>query len=36
MADIRSVPLARHLRGAPTLHVRHVRRGKVAHEGTGL
>jgi regulator of protease activity HflC (stomatin/prohibitin superfamily) len=36
MADIRSFPLARHLRGAPTLHVRHVRRGKVAHEGTGL
>src|SRR6516225_5048851 len=36
MADIRSFLLARHLRGAPTLHVRHVRRGKVAHEGTGL
>jgi regulator of protease activity HflC (stomatin/prohibitin superfamily) len=36
MADIRSYPLARHLRGAPTLHVRHVRRGKLAHDGTGL
>jgi regulator of protease activity HflC (stomatin/prohibitin superfamily) len=36
MADIRSYPLARHLRGAPTLHVRHVRNGKLAHDGTGL
>jgi regulator of protease activity HflC (stomatin/prohibitin superfamily) len=36
MADIRSYMLARHLRGAPTLHVRHVRGGKVVHDGTGL
>jgi regulator of protease activity HflC (stomatin/prohibitin superfamily) len=36
MADIRSYVLVRHLRGAPTLHVRHVRRGKLAHDGTGL
>jgi regulator of protease activity HflC (stomatin/prohibitin superfamily) len=36
MADIRSYLLARHLRGAPTLHVRHLRRGKLAHDGTGL
>lgn len=36
MADIRSYSLVRHLRGAPALHVRHIRRGKVAHDGTGL
>ena len=36
MADIRSYPLARHLRGTPALHVRHMRRGSVVHEGTGL
>jgi regulator of protease activity HflC (stomatin/prohibitin superfamily) len=36
MADIRTYPLARHLRGTATAHVRHVRRGKVAHDGTGL
>ncbi len=36
MADITRYPLARHLRGTPTLHVRHLRRGKVAHDGTGL
>jgi regulator of protease activity HflC (stomatin/prohibitin superfamily) len=36
MADIRSYGLVRHLRGAPTLHVRHLRRGKLAHDGTGL
>ncbi len=36
MADIRSYPLVRHLRGAPTLHVRHLRRGKLVHDGTGL
>jgi regulator of protease activity HflC (stomatin/prohibitin superfamily) len=35
MADITRYPLSRHLRGTPTLHVRHVRRGKVAHAGTG-
>jgi regulator of protease activity HflC (stomatin/prohibitin superfamily) len=36
MADIKTYPLARHLRGAPTMHVRHLRRGKLAHDGTGL
>jgi len=36
MADIRRYPMARHLRGAPTLHVRHLRSGKLAHDGTGL
>lgn len=36
MADIRSYPGLRHLRGAPTVHVRHVRRGKVLHDGVGL
>ena len=36
MADIRSYVVARHLRGAPTLHVRHVRRSKLVHDGTGL
>jgi regulator of protease activity HflC (stomatin/prohibitin superfamily) len=35
MADITRYPLIRHLRGTPTLHVRHLRRGKVAHAGTG-
>jgi regulator of protease activity HflC (stomatin/prohibitin superfamily) len=36
MADITRYPLARHLRGTPTQHIRHLRRGKLAHEGTGL
>ena len=36
MADIRTYPLARHLRGTATMHVRHVRRGKLDHDGTGL
>jgi regulator of protease activity HflC (stomatin/prohibitin superfamily) len=36
MADITRFPMARHLRGAPTQHVRHLRRGKVVHDGTGL
>jgi len=36
MADIKRYPLARHLRGNPTMHVRHLRRGKAVHEGTGL
>jgi regulator of protease activity HflC (stomatin/prohibitin superfamily) len=36
VADVRSYPLARHLRGTPTLHVRHLRRGSVVHDGTGL
>jgi regulator of protease activity HflC (stomatin/prohibitin superfamily) len=35
MADITRYPMTRHLRGAPTMHVRHLRRGKVAHAGTG-
>lgn len=35
MADIRRYPFVRHLRGAPTTHVLHQRRGRVRHEGTG-
>ena len=36
MADITRYPFARHLRGTATLHVQHVRHGKVRHAGTGL
>lgn len=36
MADIRTYLLARHLRGTATAHVRHVRHGKLVHDGTGL
>ncbi len=36
MADIQRYPWVRHLRGAPTVHVRHQRRGRVVREGTGL
>ena len=36
MADISTYPGLRHLRGAPTVHIRHVRNGQVVHEGTGL
>jgi hypothetical protein len=36
MADIKKYPFARHLRGNPTLHVRHLRRGKAVHDGTGM
>ena len=36
MAHITSYPLLRHLRGTSTQHVRHLRGGKVAHDGTGL
>jgi regulator of protease activity HflC (stomatin/prohibitin superfamily) len=36
MADITRFPMARHLRGTPTLHVRHLRRGRLVHDGTGL
>ncbi|WP_199439367.1 SPFH domain-containing protein [Umezawaea beigongshangensis] len=36
MADIGGYPGLRHLRGAPTVHVRHVRGGRVVHDGTGL
>jgi regulator of protease activity HflC (stomatin/prohibitin superfamily) len=35
MADINRYPMISHLRGTPTLHVRHVRRGAVVHAGTG-
>ncbi|RAS69166.1 SPFH domain/Band 7 family protein [Lentzea atacamensis] len=36
MADISTYPGLRHLRGAPTVHIRHIRKGRVVHEGTGL
>lgn len=36
MADISSVPFVRHLRTTPTTYVRHLSRGRVAHEGAGL
>jgi regulator of protease activity HflC (stomatin/prohibitin superfamily) len=36
MADVTRRLFLRHLRGAPTAWVRHVVRGRVAHEGTGL
>lgn len=36
MADISIYPLVRHLRGGPTMHVRHLRRGQLVHDGTGL
>ncbi len=36
MAEIQRYPWVRHLRGAPTVHVRHQRRGRVVREGTGL
>ncbi|SDN90203.1 SPFH domain-containing protein [Lentzea jiangxiensis] len=36
MADISTYPGLRHLRGAPTVHIRHVKNGQVVHEGTGL
>ena len=35
MADIRRYPGARHLRGAPTTHIRHTRRGRLVHDGVG-
>jgi regulator of protease activity HflC (stomatin/prohibitin superfamily) len=35
MADIARYPMTRHLRGTPTQYIRHLRRGKVAHDGTG-
>jgi regulator of protease activity HflC (stomatin/prohibitin superfamily) len=35
MADIRTYPFARHLRGAATSYVRHTRNGRVVHEGVG-
>lgn len=36
MSHITRAPMLRHLRGTPTAHVRHLRRGKVVREGTGL
>ncbi len=36
MADITRLPIVRHLRGTPTGWVQHLRRGRVAHAGTGL
>ncbi len=36
MADIQYYPFVRHLRGAPTVHLRHQRRGRLVHEGVGL
>lgn len=35
MADITHYPITRHFRGTTTQYVRHLRRGKVAHEGIG-
>src|SRR5215831_463662 len=36
VADIRRYPGLRHLRGTPTTYVRHLRGGRLVHEGTGL
>jgi regulator of protease activity HflC (stomatin/prohibitin superfamily) len=36
VADIRRFPTVRHLRGAPTQYIRHLRQGKLVHEGAGL
>ena len=36
MADIRRILFTRHLRSLPTMHVVHLRRGKVAREGVGI
>jgi len=36
MADITRRLGFRHLRAAPTAHIRHLRRGELAHDGTGL
>ena len=36
MADISIFPLVRHLRGGPTMYLRHLRRGRLVHDGTGL
>jgi regulator of protease activity HflC (stomatin/prohibitin superfamily) len=36
MADITRYPAVRHLRATPTSHIRHLRRGKLVHDGTGL
>jgi regulator of protease activity HflC (stomatin/prohibitin superfamily) len=36
MADINRRVFVRHLRAVPTAHVRHVAKGKVAHDGPGI
>jgi len=36
MADITRVAGLRHLRGSPTAHIRHLRHGRVVHEGISL
>lgn len=36
MAEIKTLPLVRHLRAEPTSHVLHYRRGEIAREGAGL
>ncbi|MBA2716714.1 MAG: hypothetical protein H0U51_06645 [Propionibacteriales bacterium] len=36
MSDIQLYPFLRHLRGAPTIHVRQQRRGRLVREGVGL
>jgi regulator of protease activity HflC (stomatin/prohibitin superfamily) len=36
MADITRYPFLNHLRGTTTVHVQHVRNGRVRHAGTGL
>ena len=35
MADIEKYPFLNHLRSTPTAYVRHLRRGKVIHDGVG-
>src|SRR5215472_9927452 len=36
LADIKRYPGLRHLRGTQTVYVRHLRSGRLVHEGTGL
>jgi regulator of protease activity HflC (stomatin/prohibitin superfamily) len=36
MADITKFLMLRHLRANPTAHVRHIRKGKLVHDGPGL
>jgi regulator of protease activity HflC (stomatin/prohibitin superfamily) len=35
MADIKKFGAVRHLRGTPTLHVQHLRKGEIVHQGVG-
>jgi regulator of protease activity HflC (stomatin/prohibitin superfamily) len=35
MADIKTFGFVRHLRAAPTTHIRHLRKGRLVHDGTG-